>query len=57
MSLLADGDEPGHKAMQALAGHLRGLGCTVKIALPPTDGTDVADWIASEGVVQVLVRK
>ena len=50
MSLLADGDEPGHKAMQALAGHLRGLGCTVKIALPPTDGTDVADWIASEGV-------
>ena len=50
VSLLADGDEPGHKAMLALAGHLHGLGCTVKIALPPVEwGTDVADWLAEGG--------
>ena len=38
VSLLADGDVPGHKAMEALAAHLCVLGCRVKIALPPTIG-------------------
>ena len=39
----------GISVCQALALHLSELGCTVKIALPPKDGTDVADWIAAEG--------
>ena len=55
VSLLADGDEPGHKAMLALAGHLHGLGCKVKIALPPVEwGTDVADWLAEGGPQKAL---
>ena len=50
MSLWADGDAPGHKAMQGLAAHLRGLGCKVRIALPPVEwDSDVADWIAEGG--------
>ena len=50
MSLVADGDVPGHKAMQALAAHLHGLGCKVKIALPPVEwDNDIADWIAEQG--------
>ena len=41
---------PGHKAMQALAAHLHGLGCKVKIALPPVEwDNDIADWIAERG--------
>ena len=50
VSLLADGDDPGHKAMQALALHLHSLGVGVKIALPPVEwDSDVADWIAEGG--------
>ena len=50
VSLVADGDVPGHKAMQALAAHLHGLGCKVKIALPPVEwDSDIADWIAEQG--------
>ena len=50
VSLLADGDEPGHKAMKDLAAHLHELGCKVKIALPPVDWkTDVADWLERDG--------
>ena len=60
VSLVADADpipEPpkpqysvGHKAMQALAAHLHGLGCKVKIALPPVEwDNDIADWIAEQG--------
>lgn len=57
VSLLADGDplneaglSPGHEAMKALAAHLSGLGCSVKIALPPPEwGSDVADWLEAEG--------
>ena len=46
VSLIADGDAPGHKAMLALAEHMHGLGCKVRVCLPPTDGTDIADWLA-----------
>ena len=50
VSLVADGDVPGHKAMLALAAHLHGLGCKVKIALPPVEwDSDIADWIAEQG--------
>ena len=50
VSLLADGDNPGHHAMRTLAEHLRKLGCQVKIALPPVEwDSDVADWIAEGG--------
>ena len=50
VSLIADGDAPGHKAMEALAAHLYGLGCAIKIALPPVEwDSDVADWIADGG--------
>ena len=59
VSLWADGDplnkqkprySPGHKAMQGLAAHLHGLGCKVRIALPPVEwDSDVADWIAEGG--------
>ena len=46
VSLLADGDNPGHKAMEALAAHLHSMGCRVQIARPPTDWkSDVADWL------------
>ena len=50
IALVADGDLPGHKAMEALAAHLSALGCRVRIALPPTDwDSDVADWIERDG--------
>ena len=66
VSLWADGDpldkrgvSPGHKAMLGLAAHLHGLGCTVRIALPPVEwDSDVADWIAEGGpksAAQILV--
>ena len=46
VSLIADGDAPGHKAMQSLAEHLHGLGCKVKICLPPPEwDNDIADWL------------
>ena len=36
--------------MQSLAAHLHGLGCKVRIALPPVElDSDVADWIAEGG--------
>ena len=57
VSLLADGDEPGHNAMRALGLHLHSIGCHVRMALPPLDSkTDVADWIASEGVAGALAE-
>ena len=50
VSLLADGDEPGHKAMKGLAVHLSELGCKVKIALPPVEwDSDIADWLETKG--------
>lgn len=45
VSLIADGDEPGHKCMEGIADVLAGLGCKVWVTLPETDGTDIADWI------------
>ena len=48
--LVADADVPGRKAMQALAGHLHGLGCSVKLALPEGNTkADVVEWIAEKG--------
>ena len=50
VSLLSDGDVPGHKAMLALASHLHSQGCRVAIALPPVEwDSDVADWIERDG--------
>ena len=50
VSLIADADEPGHKAMQALAAHLHGLGCKVRLVLPPVElDDDIADWIIADG--------
>ena len=46
VSLIADGDAPGHKAMQSLAEHLHGLGCKVRLCLPPPEwDNDIADWL------------
>ena len=46
VSLLADCDKPGRLAMRAIAAHLAGLGCAVKIGLPDGDsGGDIADWL------------
>ena len=60
VSLWADGDAPGHKAMLGLAAHLHGLGCKVRIALPTVElDSDVADWIAEggpAGAAQILAR-
>ena len=40
----------GNRAMEQLAAHLHGLGCKVKIALPPVEwDSDIADWIAEQG--------
>ena len=57
VSLVADADplnkqgfSPGHKVMEEVAAHLHGLGCKVRIALPPVEWhSDVADWIADQG--------
>ena len=50
VTLIADADTPGHKAMLALAAHLHGLGCKVRLALPPVElDDDIADWIAADG--------
>ena len=46
VTLLADADEPGRKAMREIAAHLDGMGCTVQVALPEGEtGEDVADWL------------
>lgn len=57
VSLVADadplnkkGESAGHKAMLGLAAHLAGMGCQVKLALPPVEwDNDIADWL-DEGV-------
>ena len=50
VTLVADADPPGHEAMTGLASHLAGLGCAVKLALPPVEwDSDVADWLEAEG--------
>ena len=55
--LIADADDPGRKAMTALAGHLHGLGCHVRHYLPDGDaGDDVADWLEKDGPDRTLAR-
>lgn len=50
VSLLADADSVGRKAMTGLADYLHGLGCDVKIALPAgNSGDDVTKWLEREG--------
>ena len=47
VTVLADGDEAGHKAAREVANHLAShRGCVVWIVLPELDGTDIADWVA-----------
>ena len=47
VALLADADTEGRGFMLALAEHLDGLGCKVKIGLPDGEsGDDIADWLA-----------
>ena len=49
VTLLADSDGPGRKAMQGLAAHLYQLGCKVTIGLPDGEsGDDIADWLATD---------
>ena len=48
--LIADGNDAGHDAMLGLAKRLSTIGCVVTLVLPPTDGTDIADWLALGGV-------
>ena len=52
--LVADGDplnkqgvSPGHEAMKGEADVLRKMGGRVGLALPPQDGSDVADWLTT----------
>ena len=48
VDLVAHADPAGRLAMWEIAGHLHGLGCTVRVAYPPDDyraGNDVADWL------------
>ena len=51
---MADGDplnkqgvSPGHEAMKGVADVLRKMGGRVGLALPPQDGSDVADWLTT----------
>ena len=48
VTLVADGDDPGHACMGEIAARLAGLGCKVWLVLPPTDKTDIADWIEAD---------
>ena len=50
VSLIANADQAGHDDMAALAEHLDGLGCPVKIMLPAFDDdqNDIADWLATD---------
>ena len=49
--LIADADDRGRNAMKALAAHLLGLGCRVRIYLPEGDaGDDIADWLTEDGI-------
>lgn len=53
-ALLPEADQPGMKAMTALAQHLIGLGCEVRLVDVPApgavkDGFDVADVVADAG--------
>ena len=55
--LVADADDPGRKAMEALAQHLHSLGCKVRIYLPEgDDGKDIFDWIEADGADDVRER-
>ena len=49
MLLVADANDPGRKAMEAVAKCLHSLGCKVRIYLPEgDDGNDIADWIEAD---------
>ena len=49
VNLIADADTTGREAMKAIAAHLHGLDCTVRIALPEGEtGDDIADGIEQD---------
>ena len=57
VSLLADADEAGRKAVREIAAHLAGLGCNVRVGFPEgDDGEDIADWLEAEGVEETAAR-
>ena len=57
VTLLADADDTGRKAMRAIAERLEALHCTVRLALPEGDtGEDVADWLERDGVAAAAER-
>lgn len=57
VSLLADADEAGRKAVRGIAARLAGMGCAVRVGLPEGEtGEDVADWLEDEGPDATLER-
>ena len=57
VTLLADADDSGRKAMTEIGERLGSLGCTVRLALPDgDDGDDVADWIEQDGAAAAARR-
>lgn len=48
VSIIAAGSTEGHTEAKDLADVLAGLGCAVKMMLPATDGTDIADWLDTD---------
>ena len=58
VSLVADADSPGRKAMRELAYYLdTEMDCVVWLALPEGDGKDdVADWLEQDGVEATAAR-
>ena len=57
--LVADGDEPGHKVMKALAAHLHPHCPDIRLVLPPIadGGLDIADEIESKRGVNAWLEK
>ena len=55
--LVADADDSGRKAMEALAQHLHSLGCKVRMYFSERDdGKDIFDWIEADGADDVGER-
>ena len=54
--LVADANNPGRKAMEAVAKCLHSLGCKVLYLPEGDDGKDIADWIKADGADDVRER-
>ena len=58
VNLIADADTPGREAMKAIAAHLHGLDCNVRIALPEGEtGDDIADGIEQDAAAALKFLK